>query len=581
MFDAAGDVVTEFGGLGRNLGKLSAPAQMALDAAGNLWVADRGNNRVQQFGPNGERLLTFGERGIGPGQFINPSGVSVDCRGTLTVTDTENNRVQQFALLAPPAAPCATLEPLGHPPAPRLPTLPLPLGPQVTVRPLRSSGLFTTRALPLRVGCDTVCTLTATGTLTERGKPRRRKRAVSVTLRAARTKVPAGESKIVRLTLSRAQVARLRKAMKRRRGLTVTLQIVATAAAGEPTVISRRLDRTRLSSGHGVVHDGHMNARRLTLLIASVAGVAPALGAVAHAARVTLAHEVAPTPVAAWNETVMWSRFDPATETYSLVKSVAGGPPVPVGVAPRPLAPFDIDLGTNRSGATYAVYTREDGDIYRLHVVTGTESKVEELSTPTRVESDPTIHRGEIAFVRHTARGHELRIGNSARGSKGSRLLVRANGILGVELGTRHVAYLRAVPAIFSDERVHVRNLRTGADRMVYKAVSGGANAAGVTRPTFVAGPAGFLWARTNQGSETGNRIVRYTLRGSKLAYAQGSPYYNSTAWAGGALGVATASMSDTDYGEPLANCLYNASTPFRDVCPVQITGPLRFDLRP
>ncbi len=241
VLDANGEAITEFGGLGNKLGKLAAPAQIALDGAGNLWVADRGNNRVQQFGPDGERLLTLGTRGIGLGEFINPTGVSVDCRGTLTVTDTNNNRVQQFALAAPPAVACAALGPLGNPPAPRLPTLPLPLGPQVSVRVLRSNGLFASRVLPLRVGCDTVCTLTATGTVTERDKPRKRKRAVSVTLRPVETKVPAGETKVVRLTLSRAQVARLRKAMKRRRGLVVTLQVVATAAAGEPTAISRRL----------------------------------------------------------------------------------------------------------------------------------------------------------------------------------------------------------------------------------------------------------------------------------------------------------------------------------------------------
>jgi DNA-binding beta-propeller fold protein YncE len=241
VFDPSGEPITEFGGLGNKLGKLAAPAQIALDGGGNLWVADRGNNRVQQFGPNGERLLTFGTRGTGPGQFINPTGVSVDCHGTLTVTDTENNRVQQFALAAPPAVPCATLGPLGNPPPPRLPTLPLPLGPQVTVRALRSTGLFASRALPLRVGCDTVCTLTATGTVTERNKPSKRKRAVSATLRPATTTVPAGETKVVRLTLSATQVARLRKAMKGRRGLVVTLQIVATAAAGEPTAVSRRL----------------------------------------------------------------------------------------------------------------------------------------------------------------------------------------------------------------------------------------------------------------------------------------------------------------------------------------------------
>ena len=55
------------------------------------------------------------------------------------------------------------------------------------------------------------------------------------------TKVPAGETKIVRLTLSRSQVKRMRKLMKRRRGVVVTVQITATAAAGEPTGVSREL----------------------------------------------------------------------------------------------------------------------------------------------------------------------------------------------------------------------------------------------------------------------------------------------------------------------------------------------------
>ena len=48
---AAAPQLDQFGGTGSKLGKLNAPAQMTLDPAGNLWVADRGNNRVQQFGP--------------------------------------------------------------------------------------------------------------------------------------------------------------------------------------------------------------------------------------------------------------------------------------------------------------------------------------------------------------------------------------------------------------------------------------------------------------------------------------------------------------------------------------------------
>ncbi|HEV2773952.1 MAG TPA: NHL repeat-containing protein [Solirubrobacteraceae bacterium] len=241
VYDAGGGQIAQFGGSGRTLGKLSAPAQLALDAANNLWVADRGNNRIQQFGPNGERLGMFGERGIESGQFINPTGVVVDCNGTLTVTDTRNNRVQQFALAAPAAPPCTALTPIGHPPPPKLPTLPPPLGPDVTVRVLRTGSLFTTRTLPVRVGCDTICRVEVTGTLTERDKPRGRKRAFSISLRRATSKLQAAESKIVRVTLTRTQVSRLRRAMGRRRALIVTLQVEATAEAGDPTTVSRRL----------------------------------------------------------------------------------------------------------------------------------------------------------------------------------------------------------------------------------------------------------------------------------------------------------------------------------------------------
>jgi hypothetical protein len=157
------------------------------------------------------------------------------------VTDTRNNRVQQFLLAAPEAPPCVATAPLGNPPPPKAPTLPPPLGPELSVKVLRTGMLFATRQLPLRVGCDTLCRVEVTGTLTERTKPRRRKRAFSVSLRPTIVRLPAGESKIVRVKLTRVQIARLRRAMKARRGLTVTLQIEATGDAGEPTTVSRNL----------------------------------------------------------------------------------------------------------------------------------------------------------------------------------------------------------------------------------------------------------------------------------------------------------------------------------------------------
>src|SRR4051794_2545603 len=241
VWSPSGELLDEFGGRGRALGKLGAPGQITLEGAGRLWVADRGNDRVQAFGPTGERLLTMGDRGTGLGQFVHPTGVSVDCRGVLTVTDTDNNRVQQFQLIAPAAVPCAALPAPANPPAPKLPTLPGPVGPQLSVRALRLTGLIAARNLPVRVGCDTACTLTATATLTPRAQPAKGRRAVTVKLATVTRPIPAGESAIVRLALSDRDAARLRRALRGRRGLLATVQLSATAAAGPPTVVDQRL----------------------------------------------------------------------------------------------------------------------------------------------------------------------------------------------------------------------------------------------------------------------------------------------------------------------------------------------------
>jgi hypothetical protein len=267
----------------------------------------------------------------------------------------------------------------------------------------------------------------------------------------------------------------------------------------------------------------------------------------------------------------MWSQLDQATGNYRLVKSVDGGAPAPVAVSERAGGPFDIDLGTNRSGSTYAVYTR-GGDIYRLGVATGVETKITKLSSPTLAERDPTIQRGEIAFIRRDGGYDQLRIGDTTSGSKGSRFLVKKRSLGGAELAIKQVAY---VERSGSSELVHVRNISTGHDQAVYRATSGGANFAGVTRPTYDADTNAFVWARKNLGSGTGNRIVRYTLPGSKLSYAPGSPRYNSTAWAGPQLGAATSSSLDGGDG---ANSCDDAGVHY---CQVTVTGPLSFTLEP
>ena len=182
--------------------------------------------------------------------------------------------------------------------------------------------------------------------------------------------------------------------------------------------------------------------------------------------------------------------------------------------------------------------------------------------------------RGEIAFVRRTRGYDELRIGNTSGGSKGSRLIVEHRSIVSAELSLTHVAYVVTGPGPISADgatSVRVRDLRTGAGKQVYRAVSTGANLAGVTRPTYIASPQGFMWARANIGADTGQRFVHYTLRDSKLAYAEGSPFLTSTAWAGTLVGAATSSaFQDTDACDDETV----------NICRVQLSGPLEFTLR-
>jgi hypothetical protein len=313
-----------------------------------------------------------------------------------------------------------------------------------------------------------------------------------------------------------------------------------------------------------------MTSLRPSLLTVAAVAATLAPAAAARAATV-LSTEPAPTRVAAWEGTVMWSQLDPATGNYRLVKSVNGGAPAAVAVPERAGGPFDIDLGTNRSGNAYAVYTR-NGDIYRLGVASGVETPITKLSSPTLIERDPTIQRGEIAFIRRDGGFDQLRIGDTTSGSTGSRFLIKKRTILSAELAIKQVAY---VEQSGNSRFVHVRNISTGHDQVVYRATSGGANFAGVTRPGYGSDFNGFVWARTNIGSSTGNRIVRYQLSGSKLSYAQGSPRYNSTAWAGPQLGAATGSSLD---GSDSPGACDDAGIHY---CFVTVTGPLSFTLKP
>lgn len=70
------------------------PANIVVDDAGNMYVLDSGNHRIQKFGPDGKYLATLGRQGQGPGEFLYPSRLDIDSAGFLYVSDPHNNRVQ-------------------------------------------------------------------------------------------------------------------------------------------------------------------------------------------------------------------------------------------------------------------------------------------------------------------------------------------------------------------------------------------------------------------------------------------------------------------------------------------------------
>ena len=90
-----------FGAAGANPGEFNGPSELALDNSGDLFVADQGNNRVQEL-PAGKdpntpaNWITIGASGINPGQFAYPTGVAVDGSGNLFVSDGNNNRIQEL-----------------------------------------------------------------------------------------------------------------------------------------------------------------------------------------------------------------------------------------------------------------------------------------------------------------------------------------------------------------------------------------------------------------------------------------------------------------------------------------------------
>lgn len=108
---------TKFGSFGAEAGQMQFPTGLAVDATGNLYVADTRNHRVDKFDGAGDFQLAWGsgvsgisqeelgtcsadggcdEGGEGGTYGFDPDGVAVDSAGDVYVLDNGHSRVEKF-----------------------------------------------------------------------------------------------------------------------------------------------------------------------------------------------------------------------------------------------------------------------------------------------------------------------------------------------------------------------------------------------------------------------------------------------------------------------------------------------------
>jgi DNA-binding beta-propeller fold protein YncE len=95
-FNEKGTYVQSFGTKGKGEVEFEGPLNVAF-SGGKLYVTDYGNDRVQELSTAGKYEGQFGKEGTGNGEFTQPRGISTDPHtGDLYVTDSGNARVQEF-----------------------------------------------------------------------------------------------------------------------------------------------------------------------------------------------------------------------------------------------------------------------------------------------------------------------------------------------------------------------------------------------------------------------------------------------------------------------------------------------------
>jgi NHL repeat-containing protein len=194
------------------------PFAVAVDPVGNVWVADAGNHRVEQFTPDGTYLSGFGNGGNGPFGFDELNGVAVDCHGIYT-GDFNASRIKLFSDDSIPAcpqpAPASGSGAGGAAEPPRDTTAPL-----LTLSAARDQRVLRAGGISIRLSSNERTTFRAAAS------------AGAVRFNSATVTLPGGARRTVKLGLSKRAYRRLRASLRAHRTVAARLTVAGRDASG-------------------------------------------------------------------------------------------------------------------------------------------------------------------------------------------------------------------------------------------------------------------------------------------------------------------------------------------------------------
>jgi serine/threonine protein kinase/class 3 adenylate cyclase/sugar lactone lactonase YvrE len=77
--------------------RFSSPRAVAVDGSGDIYVADQNNNRVVKLSPSGQLIAPWGSGASGPSSLNGPLALALDADGNLWVTDAGVTPLHEFS----------------------------------------------------------------------------------------------------------------------------------------------------------------------------------------------------------------------------------------------------------------------------------------------------------------------------------------------------------------------------------------------------------------------------------------------------------------------------------------------------